>query len=187
MPKLEELLQAEVEAEIEAILSEADTKAAKIISDAESLAAARVATHQKKIEAEARAATQQAHSAADLSIANARIQAKGEVIDLLHQKVGLALEETSSQPGYRKMVRALAEEAMGVAEAAETLVVHPDDKKKLRDWAEQKGLELRTDPGLRLGIRILSKSGATVENTLPVRLYRAWNTLMPKVTKLLWE
>jgi V/A-type H+-transporting ATPase subunit E len=187
MPKLEELLQAEVEAEIEALLAEADTKAAKIISEAESLAAVRVAAHQKKIEAEARATTHQAHSAADLSIANARVQAEGEVIDLLRQKVGLALEETSSQPGYHKLVRALAEEAMGVAEAAETLMVPPDDKEKLRDWAQQKGIELRTDPGLRLGIRIVSKNGTTVENTLPARLSRAWNTLMPEVIKLLWE
>lgn len=187
MAKLEEILQVEVDAEINAILAEADIKAAKIVSEAESLAAARVAAHQKKIDAEERAAIQQAQSAADLSLSNARIQAKGEVMDLLRQKVGLALEETSSQPGYREVLLALAEEAAGVAEAAQAVVVHPDDQEKLREWAQKRGLELRTDPGLRLGVRIVSLSGTRVENTLPERLHRAWNRLVPKAAKLLWE
>ena len=187
MSKLEGILQQEAEAEIDAILAEADSRAAKIVSEAESRASAKVAAHQKKIEAEARAATQQAQSTAELLVSNARVQAKGEIMDLLHQKVLVALKETSSQPGYRKVLLALAKEALEVAEAAEAVVVHPDDKEKIRDWAQQQGLELRTDPDLRLGIRIVSASGTMIENTLPGRLGRAWVTLAPEVSKLLWE
>jgi V/A-type H+-transporting ATPase subunit E len=187
MSKLEEILQQEAEAEIDAILAQADSMAAKIVSEAQSRAMAKVAAHQKKIEAETRSATRQGQSTAELIVSNARIQAKGEVMDLLRQKVLLALEETSSQPGYGEVLQALATEAMGVAETAETLVVHPQDKEKLGDWALHRVLALQTDPELRLGVRIVSRSGKNVENTLPERLHRAWGTLAPEVTKLLWE
>ena len=76
---------------------------------------------------------------------------------------------------------------MQVVEVAETVVVHPDDKEKLGSWALAKGLELQTDPELRLGVRIVGRRGTKVENTLPERLHRAWSKLAPGVTKLLWE
>ena len=76
---------------------------------------------------------------------------------------------------------------MQVVEVAETVVVHPDDQEKLGGWALAKGLELQTDSELRLGVRIVGRGGAKVENTLPERLRRAWSTLGPGVTKLLWE
>ena len=48
---------------------------------------------------------------------------------------------------------------MQVAEKAEAVVVNPDDQDKLKDWARQQGLELQTDPNLRLGVRIVSQRG----------------------------
>jgi V/A-type H+-transporting ATPase subunit E len=66
-------------------------------------------------------------------------------------------------------------------------VVHPKNEDKLSAWAGQHGLELRTDPELRLGVRIISKNGTMVENTLLERLQRAWGTLAPQVTRMLWE
>jgi V/A-type H+-transporting ATPase subunit E len=187
MSKLEEILQQEADVEIDAILAEADSRAAKIVSEAQSRASAKVAAHQKKIEAEARAATRQGQSTAELIVSNARIQAKGEVMDLLRQKVLLALEEASSKSGYGEILQALATEAMGVTEGAEAVVVHPHDREKLGDWAMHRGLALQTDPELRLGVRIVNRSGKKVENTLPERLHRVWGTLAPQVTKLLWE
>jgi V/A-type H+-transporting ATPase subunit E len=187
MSKLEEILQAEVGAEINEILAEADSRAAKIVSETESRAAARIAEHRKKIDAEVRAATHQARSAADLTVANARMQVKGEVMDLLRQKVQNALEAAASQENYGEVLQALAQEALDIAEVPEAVVVHPDDQDKLRDWAERQGLALRTDPKLRLGVRIISQRGTTVENRLPERLQRAWGPLAPQVTELLWE
>ena len=87
MSKLEEILQQEAEAEINSILAEADSRAREIVSQAESRAAALLAAHRQRIEAGDRAASQQARSAAELSVSSARMQAKGEVMDLLRQKV----------------------------------------------------------------------------------------------------
>jgi V/A-type H+/Na+-transporting ATPase subunit E len=187
MSKLEEILQQEADAEINAMLAEADSRAREIVSQAESRAAALLAAHGRRIEARERAASQQARSASELSISSARIQAKGEVMDLLRQKVLLALEKTSSQGNYGEVLQALAEQAMRGVEVAETVVVHPDDKPKLGSWALAKGLELQTDSELRLGVRIVNRRGTKVENTLPERLHRAWSKLAPGVTKLLWE
>jgi V/A-type H+-transporting ATPase subunit E len=187
MSKLEEILQQEATGEIDAILAEADLKAGKMISEAESRGKELLAEHRKRVEAKARTAIDQAQSAAELSVAIARIQAKGEVMDQVRQKVISALEKTPSQPGYDKVLRSLAEEALKVTESAEAVVVHPDDGEKLADWAKQEELDLQTDPELRLGVRIISRSGRTVENTLPERLHRAWDTLATEVTKLLWE
>jgi len=187
MSKLAEILQAEVGAEIEEIAAAAEGRAAKIVSEAQSRAEDRIAEQKKKLEAEARAAAQGAQSAADLIVASARTQARGEVLDQLWQKVHLALEETAAQADYGEILQALATEAMAVAPGAAALTVNPDDQEKVKNWAREQGLELQTDPHLRLGVRLVRQSGASVENTLPERLRRAWSTLGPEVAKILWE
>jgi V/A-type H+-transporting ATPase subunit E len=187
MSKLAEILQAEVGAEIEEMTTAADSQAAKIVSEAESHAEDSIAEQKKKLEAEAHAAAQGAQSAADLIVASARTQARGEVLDQLWQKVQLALKEIATQADYGEILQALAAEAMHVAAGPQILMVNPDDQEKMKDWAREQGLELQTDPHLHLGVRIVSQGGAAVENTLPERLRRAWGTLGPEVTKILWE
>ncbi len=187
MSKLEEILRAEVDSEIDNILAEADSRAQKILSQAESRAAARVAAHRKKTDAEARAAMQKARSVAEQKVSMARVQAKGEVMDLVRQKVLASLEKTPTQPGYGQVLQALAEEALGAVKAAVAAVIHPDDQRSLGAWAKQQGLELQTDPGLRLGVRIVGPEGIAVENTLPERLRRVWARLSPELARMLWE
>jgi V/A-type H+-transporting ATPase subunit E len=187
MSKLEKILREEAEAEIKEILAEADSRAQEIISEAEGRAAARLAAHRKRIEAEARAASHQAQSAAELSIATARVQTKGEVMEQVRQKALRALEQTAADPGYDKVLQVLAEEAMQAVAGTEAVVASPEDRERLSDWASQRQLKLQTDPKLRLGVRIVGRSGRIVENTLPERLHRAWDTLTADITKLLWE
>jgi V/A-type H+-transporting ATPase subunit E len=187
MSKLAEILQAEVGKEIAEITAAADSQAARIVSEAKSHAEDRIEEQKKKLAAEARAATQGAQSAADLIVASARTQARGEVLDQLWQKVQLALEEIAAQASYAEILQALAAEARHAAAGAQVLVVNPDDQDKVKGWAREQGLELQTDPHLHLGVRLVSQGGAAVENTLPERLRRAWGTLGPEVAKILWE
>ena len=187
MSKLVELLQAEAGAEIEGIAAAAEDRAAKILSEAKSHAEEQIAAHKKQMEGEARDAARRAQSAADLIVASARTQARGEVLDLLWQEVHHALEEIASQANFGEILQALAAEAMPVAGKAEAAVVNPDDQDKLKDWVRQQGLDLQTDPNLHLGVRIVSQRGNATENTLPERLRRAWGTLGPEVSKILWE
>ena len=188
MSKLGDILQDEVSAEIAGILSEADSRAEMFIQEARDKASARLEAHQRRNEAEARAATRRAESAAELTVTTARMQARGRVMALVRQKALEAFDELTGKPEYSAVLQALAEEAMKTVEGPKAVIVHPSDKPLLSGWATQKGLDLRTDPGIRLGVRIVSGDGKrSVENSLPGRLERAWDKLASGVEKILWE
>ena len=188
MSKLGDILQDEVSAEIAEILSEADSRAAMLLQEARDKASARLAANQKKNEAEARAATRRAESAAELTVTTARMQAKGRVMAMVRKKALEVFDEPTGKQDYSEVLQALAEEAMKTVEEPNTVIVHPSDKPLLRGWATQKGLDLRADPGIRFGVRIVSADGKrSVENSLSGRLERAWNTLASGVEKILWE
>jgi vacuolar-type H+-ATPase subunit E/Vma4 len=187
MSKLEEILRAEAQEEIDGILDVAADQAEKIVSEAQSTAESRVMIQQKQLETAEREALQKARSLADHSLSIARIRTRGEMMEQVRQQVLEALEEAPSQSDYGKILQALAEEALGVAEQAEAVVVHPDHEGKLRDWAQQQKLEMRTDPKLRLGVRIAGARGGAVENTLIGRLRLIWPGLGPELTARLWE
>jgi vacuolar-type H+-ATPase subunit E/Vma4 len=187
MSKLKNILQEEVHAEIEQVLEEAKSRSEKIVSEARSQADSRLAAMRRRYEAEERAAIQRAKSAGNLTISIARLQAKGEIIEKARKGAIAAIGAASSKPGYGDMLLALAEEAAGEIEAPAAVIVHPDDQQKIADWAARKGIEVQTDPGLELGVRISNRHGKTVENTLPERLNRSWDTVVSDVAKLLWE
>ncbi len=187
MSNLRQILEQEALAEVNDILSAADSKADLLIREAKTKASERVEAYQKKTEAEFHAATQRAKSVNDLTVSIARIQARDEAIALLKKKVLAAFEEKATQPAFRDTLEALAEEAIKAVEGAEVVIVHPDDRDRMGDWAKQKGLGLRTDPGVRLGIRIVAGGGRrSVENSLPERLQRGWEALVSGVAKRFW-
>jgi V/A-type H+/Na+-transporting ATPase subunit E len=188
MSKLGDILQDEALEEIAGILSDADSRAVMLIEEARKKASARLAAHQRRTEAEARAAARRAESAAELTVATARRQARGLVMAQVREKALAALNDLTGKPGYPAVLQALAEEAMKATQGPKAAVVHPGDKALLSGWATEKGLELRTDSGLRLGVRIASGDGKrSVENSLPERLERAWDMLASQLEKILWE
>lgn len=187
MSNLREILQQEALAEINEILSEAESRADVIIRNAKREASERVAAYREKAEAELRTATRRAKSASELTRSISRIRAREDGIVLLREKALAALEEISTKPTFGGILEALAEEATQAVQGAETLVVHPDDRDKISAWAERKGLALQTDRGIHLGIRILASGGQrSVENSLPQRLQRGWETLISGVAKWFW-
>ncbi len=188
MSKLKDVLQEEALSEIDEVLAEADSKAKLLIAEAKSTASERVEAYRKKAEAELRGETRRAESTAEFTVSTARMKARGEAIALVRMKALAALEEVAERPEYDKILKTLSEEAAKAAETAEALIVHPNDEVKLSGWAEQMGLQLRTDPGLHLGVRIVVRGGQhSIENSLPERLERAWETLASGVAQRLWE
>ena len=188
MSKLSDILQQEVLAEIDKILAEADSRAETLIREAEKEASDRVAAYTKKAEARLRAATLHAESMAALTLSTARTQAKSQVIAVVKRKAMDALEKIAGKPEYGRILEALAEEAMKAVETAEAVILHPADEVKLGAWATQRGLELRADPRLHLGVRIVARGGQrSVVNSLPERLNRAWEMLGSDVARRLWN
>ncbi len=187
MSKLREILQEEALLEVNEILSGADSKVELLIREAKSKASERVEAYRKKAEAELRAAVRRAKSVSELTISIARIQAREEVTALVREKALAALEEMATRPNYAEILEALAEEAIKAVQGAEVLVVHPGDRDKLSAWAKQKGLALQTDLGLHLGVRVVASGGQrSVENSLPQRLQREWETLVSGVAHQFW-
>lgn len=187
MSRLGEILEEESAGEINAILTEAESRAGRIFTEYKEKAEALLAEQRRKVDAEIRTAVRRAQSAAELTIATHRAQAKGGIMGEVRARALSAIEELSSRPDYGELLCALAEEASQALVAPTSVVSHPKDKQKLGDWAAARGLELKTDPELRLGVRIESGYGRTVENTLPERLHRAWDTLASEVARRLWE
>jgi V/A-type H+/Na+-transporting ATPase subunit E len=188
MSALNDILEQEALAEIKQILDDSDSRAAALIQEAEKKASARLAVQRKKIESEVRAAKNRAEGAADFTVAAARIQAKGEAIGLVRKKALSAIEDLAATAGYGKILTALADEAIAALGAAEAVTVNPKDTRFVCDWATQKRIEIRTDPALCFGVRLVSRSSKrSVENSLGERLDRSWDTLSARVAQILWQ
>ena len=188
MSTLHDILKEEALAEINRILSDSDSRAETLIQEAETKASTRLDIHRSKIEAEIRAAKNRAEGTAELTVVTARIQAKGEVIALVRKKALNAIEDLAGTPGYRKILTALADEAIGAVEAADAVVVNPNERGILNHWAMQKRIEIRTDPELHHGVRLVSRSSKrSVENSLAERLDRSWDMLSASVAQILWQ
>lgn len=188
MAGLADILQQEALEEINTILIEADSRAGRIVDEAGQEASARLAAHRRRAEAEARTAARRARSEADLTVSTARMAAKNQMIELVRKKVWSALEEIAGRPDYRQILQALAGEAVTAVDTAEAVVVNPEDRQHLSDWVRARGLELRDDPGLRLGVRIETRDGRhRVVNSLPERFQRSWNRLSSGAAKILWK
>lgn len=187
MAKLEDILQQEVAAEISGIESSAEAKARSLLGEAQAQAEALKAARAKALEAERTAAIRRAESAAELLKSQARVQARGEVMDQVKAGLGIALAAYKTNPAYPAVLARLAQEALAAIGQAEALVVAPGDETHLKAWAQQNNLELRTDPNLNLGVRLVGiGSKAQVQNSLPERLERAWDALSARAAQAIW-
>ncbi|MCS7058437.1 MAG: V-type ATP synthase subunit E [Meiothermus sp.] len=187
MSKLEDILQSEVAAEIAAIEAEAEAKVKEILEAARVQAEALKASRQRALEAEHAAALRRAESAAELLVNQARIAARGKVVEEVRLQVLRALEALSAQPQFGETLKRLAEEALQSVGQAEALVVHPDHAALLSEWARGKGLALSTDAALKDGVRLVMSGGrAFVQNSLSERLERAWDGLSARAAAVLW-
>ncbi|GAA6755673.1 V-type ATP synthase subunit E [Thermus thalpophilus] len=187
MSKLEAILSQEVEAEIRTLLEEAKAKAEALRKEAEAKAEALLAARRRALEAQYQAALRRAESAGELLLATARAEAKGEVLEAVKAKVREALAGLPEKPEWPEVLRKLALEALSALTEPAALASHPDNLAHLEPLARERGLELRADPALPLGVRALGKEGKTqVENTLEGRLERAWDALSAKVAAVLW-
>ncbi len=187
MSKLETILQEEALREINAILAEGEAKAQALLEEAKAKAERIKAGAERRLEAEKRAALTRAKSAAELKVTTARMRARGEVVARVREEAGRCLAELRRDPAYPEVLRKLAEEALQAVPGAEAVAVHPDDRGPLEAWAKEKGLALKTEEAVALGVRVYAAGGTTyVENTLPGRLERAWDALAAEVAAILW-
>ena len=187
MSKLETILQEEAIREINRILAEAEEKAKAILAEAEARAEQIKLAAERRLEAERRAALARAESAAELKVSTARMKARGEMIERVKRMAAERLQGIGADPRYPEILRKLAEEAVGAVAEPGWVAVRPEDLPHLEAWAQERGLMVKADPEVRLGVRVYAAGGDTyVENTLPGRLERAWEELAARVAQVLW-
>lgn len=188
MSKLEDILQNEVSAEISAIAAEAEAKAKALIEAAQAKAEALKAAKQRQLEAEHTAALRRAESAVELLLSQARITARGQVVERVRAEVIQSLQKLASQPEFAAILLKLADEALQNIGEAEAVLVNPAHASMLSGWAQNKGLQLKTDETICDGVRLVAKGGrAFVQNALTERLERAWDALSAKAAKAIWS
>ncbi len=188
MSKLEDILQNEVAAEIGAMAAEAEAKAKAIVEAAMANAEALKAAKQRQLEAERTAALRRAESAAELLLSQARISARGQVMDQVKAEVSQSLQKLAAQPEFASILQKLAEEALQGIGKAEAVLVNPAHASLMSGWAQSKGLQLKTDETIRDGVRLVAEGGrAFVQNALSERLERAWDALSAKAARAIWS
>lgn len=188
MSKLEDILQKEVAAEIGAITAEAEARARAIVEAAMANAEAIRANKQRLLEAERAAALRRAESAAELLLSQARITARGQVMDRVKSEARQALQQITSQPEFGAILQKLADEALQSIGKAESVLVNLAHASLLSTWAQSKGLQLKTDETICDGVRLVAQGGrAFVQNTLTERLERSWDALSLKAARAIWS
>ncbi len=187
MSKLAEILQNEVAAEVAAIASNAQAKADALLADAKTRAEALVANKRRSLEAELVAETKRAESGAELLLNQAKIGARGRVIETVKTEAGNALKAMSSEAGFGDVLTKLATQALSSIGKAESVVVGPAHASVLEGWAKANDLKLITDTAMGLGVRINAEGGkSSVQNALDERLKSAWDSLSAKAAKAIW-
>jgi len=188
MPTLEDILQQEVASEIGTIAAEAEARAKTILEAALASAEAAKANKQRLLEVERAAALRRAESAAELLLSQARITARGQVMDRVKAEAAQSLQKLTTQPEFGAVLQKLADEALQSIGKAESVLVNPAHASLLHKWAESKDVQLQTDDSLSDGVRLVAEGGrALVQNALTERLERAWESLSARAAGAIWS
>jgi len=108
-------------------------------------------------------------------------------MERVRAEVGDSLQKLTQKPEFATILHQLADEALSNIGQAESVVVNPAHASLLNEWVQSKGLQLKTDPSIRDGVRLVAVGGrAFVQNTLSERLERAWDALSAKAAKAIW-
>lgn len=193
MANLAALLDKEASAEIEAILSEARSRASEIVAEANEEAKAIKAQRERTAQLQYEAALVRAKSAAQLEASALKLRAQHEVVEAVFARARDEIAKlTKDQARYAKVLAALIEEAAeGLPAGGELeVLVHPDEVASAKKALESVKLNatVREDASVVSGVRIRVKgSSTTLENTLFGRLEALRGELASEVSRILLQ
>ena len=193
MAKLAALLDKEASAEIDAILSEARSRASEITAAAEEEAKNTLAQREKVLAQQHEAALVRARSAAQLEAASMRLRAQHEAVESVFAQVrrdiaALVKDKKRYRPVLAELIKAAAD---GVGSSGNLIVtVHPDEADVAEAALTDLGYtaKVEADPGIEAGARLRAKgANVTLENTLYGRLEALTGELASEVSRVLLE
>jgi len=190
MADLSTLLAKEASNEIEAILSEANERAAQITAAARSEAEAIVAERERRAKAQREASLVRARSGAQLEAAAVRLRAQHEGVRSVFEEVRRQLDALVADQGrYPGVFEKLLDEALAAAsDGVAAVEVAPADVELARQALARKGVsaEVRPADDVKGGVRVRTVRKSAVENTLYDRLAAMEGELAAEVSKVLF-
>ena len=192
MANLSALLDKEVSAEIEAILSEAKESAAELLSQAQAEADAISAQLVRGSEVQRDAALVRAQSSAKLEAASLKLKAQHAAVENVFAGVGRRFDSLRQDAdAYRLILSKLISEAASAFPDSGVKAIHvnPADVELAEGIIASLGLvaSIRSDNDVGAGVRLRGQDNVVVENTLGQRLDALRDELASDVSGLLFS
>jgi len=193
MADLSALLEKEAGAEVEAVLSEARSRASEIVAKAKEEAEALTAQAKRSAHSQHEASLVRANSSAQLEASSLRLNAQHKAVEAVMTTAKQELDKISSGKDYDKTFEGLLTEALGSVggkSEVDAVVVNPSDKATAEKVADKHGLKgkIETSDSVSGGVRLRQKGGKMfTENTLYGRLDALQDELAADVSKVLFS
>lgn len=191
MADLSALLDKEASAEIETVLSEAQTRASEIVAAATSEAEALLASRRRTAEVQREAALVRARSAAQLEAASLRLKAQHEGVEKVFTSVRQRIADLAGNaPEYAPVFGRLLKAALdGLGnQGIEAVVVNPADRALAEQALKDAGVTtaIETADSVTTGVRVRTSNRSVIESTLLGRLEALQGELASEVSTALF-
>jgi V/A-type H+-transporting ATPase subunit E len=184
------LLEREASAEIDAILSEARERASEIVAQAEAEAESLKATRARAAAGQSEAILVRARSAAQLQATARTLRAQHEAVEAVFDATSERLDALAADAkAYEPVLTTLLQEAVAAlgADSVAEVQVAEHDVALATKIAKASGLDVAVTAGsVRGGVRVMTKRGSSVENTLGARLDAVRSELASSVARTLF-
>ena len=191
MADLSALLDKEASAEIETVLSEAQSRASGIVAQATSEAEALLASRQRATQAQREATLVRARSAAQLEASSLRLKAQHAGVESVfaaaQEKIAALVQDRAAYaPVFEKLVKGVLAAAAG--QQVEKIVVNPADRELAEKALEGAGVTpvVEASDDVRGGVRLLTGNRSVIESTLFGRLEALKGELASEVSTALF-
>jgi len=188
---LSALLDKEASAEIETVLSEAQSRASEIVAQATSEAEALLASRQRATQAQREATLVRARSAAQLEASSLRLKAQHAGVESVfaaaQEKIAALVQDRAAYaPVFEKLVKGVLAAAAG--QQVEKIVVNPADRELAEKALEGAGVTpvVEASDDVRGGVRLLTGNRSVIESTLFGRLEALKGELASEVSTALF-
>jgi V/A-type H+-transporting ATPase subunit E len=192
MANLAALLEKEAGAEIEAVLSEARSRASEIVASAKTEAEGILSSRERSAKSQYEATLVRAKSAAQLEASSLKLRAQHSAVENVLTAAKSQLDALLKDKSYEATLQKLLKEAFdavgGNTANVSAVMVNSSDRALAEKIAATMGLQgkVKTDDSVKGGVKLATGTN-TIENTLYGRLAALRDELASAVSGVLFK
>lgn len=191
MANLEALLKREAQAEVDAIISEAKSRASEIVASAKEDASTLKAQRERSAESQHEALIVRGKSAAQLEASSLKLRTQHELVesafDGAREQIDALIKDKKR---YQEVLPKLLDEVLESLSDSKvaSVIVNPSDKKLITDALKERGVDVtvETDKSVHGGVRVKTETNVMVSNSLIARLESARDELASDASQALF-